>query len=278
VRRRRFLSIVAAAGLAGPVRAAPDWSGRGFGADLALTLSGAGDRAGVLAALPRLIARIEAEFSLHDPASALSRLNAGAMLEPSPTFAALIQAADRLHRLTGGAFDPSVQALWTGSGGPVGWERMPRTDGALRLPPGMALTFNGIAQGFAAEAARALLAAHGYREALIDLGEMAALGGPWQVGIADPAHGLVATRRLTGGAIATSSARATLLRGGPHILHPAREVQWSTVSVEAGEATLADGLSTAMVLMSRAEIEALLPLVRRVVLVDARGDAVALQA
>ena len=75
-----------------------------------------------------------------------------------------------MHRATGGAFDPSVQPLWQAlaRGGDVeaaraltGWERV--TIGQdITLAPGQALTFNGIAQGFATDVVTDLLASRGF--------------------------------------------------------------------------------------------------------------------
>lgn len=279
--RRRFLAIAAAA-LASPRGASAEtrWSGRAFGADCALTLRGPprdGER--VLAALPALIERIEAEFSLHRP-SALTRLNATGRLDaPSPDFRDLVAIVGAAHRLTDGAFDPTVQPLWQAlaegrpATAPIGWTLV-ETGDAIRLQPGMALTFNGIAQGFGADMVRVLLETHGFTEALIDMGEMAAIGGPFRLGIADPVHGLLATRGLARGAVATSSPAATLVNGHPHIIHPdGRAPVWSTVSVEAGSAALADAFSTALVFLPRERIAALsgqVPI--RAVLIDPAGD------
>lgn len=276
--RRRFLALAAAA-LATPAQAETRWQGRAFGADCALTLHGdAGAAEAALRSLPALIDRIEAEFSLHRP-SALVQLNATGWLAPSPSFRALAELADAVHRLTGGAFDPTVQPLWQAraEGRPnlvsIGWEHVQRGP-KITLQPGMALTFNGIAQGFGADAVKAHLAAHGFDSALIDMGEVAALGGPFRLGIQDPIHGQLAARRITGTAIATSSPTATLVNGQPHILHPkGLPPLWSTVSVEATSATLADALSTALVFLTADQIAALNhPGLIRVTLVDAQGN------
>jgi thiamine biosynthesis lipoprotein len=138
----------------------------------------------------------------------------------------------------------------------------------------MALTFNGIAQGFGADVVKAHLAAHGFAHALIDIGETAALGGPFRLAVEDPVHGPLATRTLTGTAIATSSPGATLVNGQPHILHPrGLPPLWSTVSVEATSAALADALSTALVFLTTDRIAALRhPGLIRVTLVDPDGN------
>jgi FAD:protein FMN transferase len=281
MKRRRFLQIAAASCASPAFAATPDWQGRGFGADLSLHLSGRGNRAGVLAALPALIARIEADFSLFDPASSLSRLNAtGQLPAPSAAFRALLEWSDILHRKTYGSFDPTVQAEWLAiangtRAARVGWDQITWRDG-VTLPPGMSLTLNGLAQGFAADSARQLLLDHGYDQALIDMGEQAAIGGPFRIGIADPAAGIVAERRLANSAMASSSPMATLINGQPHIMHPKGLAPlWSTVSIQASSATLADGLSTAAVFLTHdqlRQIKAGMAGVQQVMVVDFGGS------
>jgi FAD:protein FMN transferase len=279
VNRRRFL-VLAAAALATPAAAETRWQGRAFGAECALTLRGDTRAAGAaIASLPALIETIEADFSLHRR-SALTRLNAtGRLAGPSRAFRAVMDLSDAIHRLTDGAFDPTVQPLWQAlaegrrNTAPIGWHDVQQGDRiALRL--GMALTFNGIAQGFGADMVKAHLGAHGFEHALIDMGETAALGGPFRLGIRDPEHGQLATRMLVGTAIATSSPGATLVNGHPHILHPrGLPPLWSTVSVEATSAALADALSTALVFLSTDQISALRhPGLIRVTLIDADGN------
>lgn len=273
--RRRFLCITAAA-LAMPQagHAETTWQGIALGAEATVTLTGPRAMAdAALAALPALVNAIEDEFSLYRPASTLSRLNAGNPITPSPAFAALLGQCDLLHHATEGAFDPSVQPLWralatgTPTHTPIGWQHIPRAL-PLRLLPGQALTLNGIAQGHATDAVATHLAAHGFTHALIDIGELAALGGPFRIGLMDPEAGLTGTATLTNRAIATSSPRATLVAGQPHILHPrGLPPLWSSITVEADTATLADALSTALVFHdapSIARIRARLPGTHRV--------------
>ncbi len=282
--RRRFLLISAVAVLPGRALAETEWTGMAFGAEARMILRG--DRqmaAAALQALPRLIADIEAEFSLHRP-SALTQLNAQGTLAPSPMFRAVLDLSARVHGATGGAFDPTVQPLWqalaTGADPDaahraIGWQRV-GLGPAVTLAPGQALTFNGVAQGFGTDAARALLLRLGYRQALASLGEHAAIGGPFRLGLEDPEAGYLGTRSLTGGAIATSSPRATLVGGQPHILHPhGLPPLWSTVSVEADSAALADALSTACVFLDPAQVQAArarLPGTGRITLVDFAGN------
>jgi thiamine biosynthesis lipoprotein len=285
--RRRALGVLAATAAAAALpRAtlAAVWHGRGFGADLTVTLQGRGAEA-ALAGLPALVAGVEATFSLHRPDSELARLNATGRLDrPSPDMVAVLALCDRVHGLTGGAFDPTVQPLWRAlaTGGDVaaaraalGWARVRHGPGGVRLAPGQALTLNGVAQGYAADLVRAHLAARGFTQALVDLGEQAALGGPFRLGIEDPEAGRLGWRSLTGRALAASSPMAMQVGGQPHILHPAgRAPLWSTVVVEAPEAALADALSTAAVFLSRAELAQVtgaLPALGPLTLVDAGG-------
>lgn len=265
MKRRRFLCLAAAFGAA-PLSARSGtgvrWSGRAFGADVRLQVDGPAAQADrVLNELPDLLKRIEATFSLYDPASELSELNrTGQLRDPSPWMRQLLDVADRAHRLTGGLFDPTVQPLWqalaaggdvAGARALVGWSRVAR-DGSVRLGAGQALTLNGIAQGFATDLVLARLRALGARQALADIGETGALGGPFRLGMADPAAGQVGWRSLRDGAVATSSPGALRLdRDTSHILHPLSVTApaWSTVSVAAPGAALADALSTAAVFL-----------------------------
>ncbi len=284
--RRRFLAIAAAAALPGRGHAA-SWQGRAFGADVAITLRGGRDRAETALKEARAMIRaLEARFSLYDTGSDLSRLNAAGRLDRMhPWMAELLGTCDRLHRLSAGHFDPSVQSLWTATPGPVGWDRVTLADTSVILAPGQSLTLNGIAQGYAADRISALLEEHGFGNALVDMGEFRATGGPWRIGLEDPQAGHLGSRTLAGGAIATSSPGAMRLPdGSSHIRDPRapeRAALWSTVSVEAATATLADGLSTAFCTMPRPAIAALaetLPELHRVTLVDLGGNLSTLAA
>lgn len=297
--RRRFLAVSAAALVAGPAAAAETirWRGQALGALAEITLLGPETEAlRALRAVKASLRRIERLFSLYDPESDLVRLNeTGALARPAPEFLALLRLCDRVHRATGGRFDPSVQPLWQAMmahrGAPdretleaalsrVGWSGLRFDEEAVRFArPGMALTFNGIAQGFATDTAVETLAAQGFGAVLVNIGEFRAGEGPWRVGVEDPDFGLVATRRLERSAVATSSPAALRFgtSGQGHILDPAGRntvSPWSTVSVEARTAALADGVSTACSLLDRPQVVAVLdrlPEIDRVLLVDSEG-------
>jgi thiamine biosynthesis lipoprotein len=269
--RRRFLSLTAAAlaPLPGRADSVTTWHGRGLGAALTLHLIGAVPHLAhrTFARVEAEVARIETLASLHRE-SALTRLNRdGHLAWPAPELLDLLVLCDQVHAATGGAFDPTIQPLWLALAqgtiadpALVGWDRVRLSRQEISLDHGQALTLNGIAQGWAADRIAALLTAQGFTDALIDMGEIAALGShPWPVQIAGPDGAALAETRLTGRALATSSPRGTLVKGQPHILGPhGQPTLWTTVSVSAPSAAVADALSTAFCLMPSPAITAAL--------------------
>jgi len=298
--RRRFLAISAATVvLPGTLRpgdgraAAPvaRWRGTALGAGAAMTLVGLDDTAArpVFAALEAEIERLETLFSLYRADSALARLNRdGRLAAPAPEILELLSLSDALHRATEGAFDPTIQPLWQLHAQAASENRDPTAGelaeglalsgwGKLRFSarevafarPGMAMTFNGIAQGYIADRVAALLRGRGLTDVLVDMGEIVALGrrpdgSAWRAGLATPEGAIVREVRLAERALATSAPLGTLLdRAGRvgHILDPRSGRpggHWRLVSVAAGRAALADGLSTACCLLPRPAIDAAL--------------------
>lgn len=275
--RRRVLTIAAAALLARPARASTPaiWTGRAMGAEARIVLRGA-DPVQVRHLFRRVeaeLARVEGHFSLHAD-SELTRLNRdGRLSHPAPEMLAVLRLSDRVHHATGGAFDPTIQRVWraVATGGDVaaarrsvGWNRVRVSKAGIALAPGMALTFNGIAQGHAADRIAALLRAEGFGDVLIDMGEVMALGTngtrDWLAGIAAPDGAELARVGLSDRALATSSPLGTRIGGGAaHILHPSgTPPRWSTVAVSAPDAATADALSTAFCLIERPAIDAAL--------------------
>ena len=281
--RRRFLTI-SAAFTAFPAQA-NSWQGRAFGAEVSITIHGPRDMAQpALAQARQVIRETEHLFSLYDPTSSLSILNsAGTLSHPDRHFLSLMEAADDAHKLTGGLFDPTIQPLWQALAKgrdtakaveAIGWNRVSFDADHVTLDEGQALTFNGIAQGFATDLVTEVLTRNGLTNTLVNIGEYRGTGGPWTIGLSDPTHGHLGTRTLSMGAVATSSPSALSLGAQAHILHPNARPQWSTISVEAETATQADSLSTALVLATRDEVEEITQTARlnRVTLVDFDGN------
>ncbi len=284
--RRRALGLVAAAaGLPLVLRATRataevvTWHGRALGAPATLILHHpdrpAAERlvAGCVAELERL----EGIFSLYRPDSALSQLNrTGALAAPPPELVAILADAREFHALTDGAFDPTIQPLWRlyadhfqrggGEEGPVpaaiaaararvGLDAVrANPDRVVFGRPGMALTLNGIAQGWITDRVTDRLRAAGVTSTLVDMGEIRGLGGPWQVGI----DGTDAVVTLKDRAIATSSPRGFAFDPAgryTHIIDPrtgATPSRHARITVTAPTAAAADALSTGAALMDRA--------------------------
>lgn len=291
--RRRFLVISAAGSIAASsVRAGvPEfrWRGTAFGAEATVVLPARTGSASALAAVAAELDRLEDIFSLYRVESQIARLNAGAAIdEPSPDLVEVLRLAGRVHAATGGAFDPTIQPLWSAyaaaaataglpSAGELAdleqrccWEHVSVSRERVAFArPGMALTLNGIAQGFAADRVAGLLRRRGFEDVLIDTGEIAGRGnapggGRWQVAIAGPDGHVLRHCRLRDEAVATSSPLGTVLdptgRTG-HIIDPRGgrpATRWRTVSVTAPSAAQADALSTAFCILDRAAIEAAL--------------------
>lgn len=258
--RRRFLAIIAGAALAGRGAGAAEWQGRALGAEARILIRAGRLSDPVLALVLSRIRRIEQVFSLHAP-SELTRLNQGEAVPLSPELRAALHLARRVHRATDGAFDPAIQPLWaaeaTGAPRPkiLPMAGIGRLSPVLHLPPGQALTMNGLAQGLVTDLVAAELSNLG--PVLVDIGEQRALGGDFRLELVDPAAGGLGQITLSAGrAVATSSPGALRFpSGASHIIGPAGQPPlWSSVTVEAASAALADAASTAFTLMPEAAI------------------------
>ena len=291
--RRRFLGIAAAsAGLAllpGWLRAegvpVRTWRGVALGADSLIQLAhpdpAEADR--LIALCLEEVARLERIFSLHRADSALVRLNRDGVLDAPPAdLVRLLSDAVAVSRRTDGAFDPTVQPLWQlyaghfarpgadPAGPPSAAVRAARElvdHRRLRVEPGrvafsgrgMAVTLNGIAQGYITDRVSERLRAEGMTDVLVDLGEIRALGHhpsgrPWTVGLADPVREghSTATLEIAERAVATSGGYGTPFDAAgrfTHLFDPATgrcAQDWLAVTVLAPDATTADALSTAL--------------------------------
>jgi len=278
--RRRFILIGSAAILAAsaaggasvPVR---EWRGIALGAEARLILAHPqADR--LIAEARSELSRLEAIFSLYRADSALSRLNATGRLDLPPSeLLEVLALAGLVHEATDGRFDPTVQPLWQANAEAaaagrritdaeraaalslVGWGKVEATPARVMLArPGMALTLNGIAQGYITDRVADRLRALGLHDVLVEMGEIRALGRTpegtaWPVSLTDGTRLPLIDR-----ALASSAPRGTCFdaegRLG-HIIDPATgrnsAAPWSLVSVSAPQAAVADALSTAGCLM-----------------------------
>jgi FAD:protein FMN transferase len=294
--RRRFLQISAAACASLATGAAASlpfklyhWKGTAMGAGASITLAHP-DAEQIVTDCLAEIDRLEGIFSLFRRDSALSRLNAaGSLNHPPFELLALFDICGAVHAATGGLFDPTVQPLWAtyaqshASGDApspaalaaalerVGWKHLRYEPERIAFArPGMALTLNGIAQGYVADRLADQLAARGLTDILVNTGEFRALGGrpdgePWPIGLDDDRQVAAGGIELRDRALATSSPRGTVFDAGGkvgHILHPRTGMpassHWQLISVTGPSAAVADGLTTAMCLMSREMMDAAL--------------------
>ncbi len=216
------------------------------------------------------IRAIENTCSLFNPASEVSRLNAtGHLTRPSSMLREVVQLSHNLWLATKGAFDPAVQPLWLAWQDPTAepskiwdavasnWGNVAWDDAAITLTrKGMALTFNGIAQGYAADRVIAAVTSTGAATALIDTGEFGTTKAA-NFAILNPrnANEIAAAVSLATGFIATSGDYATTFTPdfvNHHIFDPAtghspRELASTTVVAPTGAE--ADGLATAFMVM-----------------------------
>ncbi len=290
--RRRAITLCGAATLCGlsscrrtpPLRT---YTGFAFGTEVHFQLHGIAEEEfnQISARCTARLTEIQALFSLYDPDSAISRLNRdGRLADPPDEFLQLIRTALDFGGNTGGIFDITVQPLWNWR---QNWKdandekrqtmdadswkntlalvdyRNVKTDGdgISFAKPGMAITLNGIVQGYATDQIAALLKNHGVRNALVNIGEYAASGSasdgkPWTVVI-----------DATGESLPLPSDRSLAVSAGSgytfdpegrfhHIFRPSDGMNprpLSTIVVTAPTATIADALSTALTIASEAE-------------------------
>lgn len=228
------------------------------------------------------VRRVDGLMSLYRESSQVCRLNRDGRLDrPDPHLLAVLAHARALSQLTRGAFDITVQPLWRSYSDAaqagalptpadkhaalarMGWARIEACASQVRLNrPGMAITLNGLAQGYAADLALAALRARGVQHALLDTGEFIGAGSrdsqhPWMLSVPDPRQPerIAATLPLRGRSVATSGDYASAFTPDlvhHHILDPAtgdspRDL--ASVTVLAPTGIEADGLSTAFMVL-----------------------------
>lgn len=287
--RRRFIAISACAAATGlpvaPAHAMPAarWKGVALGAKADIRLVGLPERRAnnLLQKVRAEISRLEKEFSLYQADSTLSRLNRdGQLLQPGADMLGLLGLVSAVHAASGERFDPTVQPVWDAyaraAGKPdikalraaetqLGWQRVAFDTSAVSLPEGGALTLNGIAQGYVTDRVVALLRQAGLENALVEVGEISAMGRPqegglWQIHLGENDGPAISIRDK---AVATSAAEGTMIGGAAsHLIDPltARSCRskWLRTSVVHKSAAIADAVSTAASLMDLDEIKAMM--------------------
>ncbi|MBI06410.1 MAG: thiamine biosynthesis protein ApbE [Rhodospirillaceae bacterium] len=305
ISRRRFISITAAAAgyifapnnttLAKQKHAAElhKWHGVALGAETSILISAEPTQATVR--LIRLcvseIQRLEMIFSLYQHNSVLAKLNRVTKIHNPPReLIELLDTCKEFHQLTNSAFDPTVQPLWAlynnhfrdlsySPTGPlvqkinavtslVGFQNVDMATKRIALTkPGMAITLNGIAQGYITDRVVEILRDAGMHNVLVDIGETRSLGAhpkgrPWRIGIADPhdPKKLIHEAEITNEAVATSGGYGMQFDASGefhHIFDPQTgrpSKRYLSMTVFAPSATTADALSTSFSIMPEIEI------------------------
>ncbi len=143
--------------------------------------------------------RLENIFSLYREDSDLAELNRnGALASPSADLVEVLRICHECWQASDGLFDPTVQPLWNclkkhfsqenpSPDGPsqllwdealakVGFDHVLFDENRVAFSkPSMALTLNGIAQGYVTDRVTALLRREGVEHALVDIGNIARL-------------------------------------------------------------------------------------------------------
>jgi len=277
------------------------WRGRAMGADTVITLyhPQISLAEALMADARALIASLEGQLSLYQDDSALSRLNRdGVLTAAPPALLDVLRLASDMHGATQGAFDITVQPLWKlyrdhfarddadpsgPSPGQIAAARASVDARAINIQsdgrnetvrfakPGMAVTLNGIAQGYITDQVAALLRRAGMRHVLLDLGEFRALGPhpegrAWRIGLRDPLNpGRVMTQTvLQSGALATSGGYGAVFDIDGrfhHLFDPASGLpaqHYRSLSIQGPDAARADALSTGLSALPLADAKAAL--------------------
>lgn len=245
----------------------------GAGVTLAIVHANADDAKQIAALAFAEITRLERIFSLYLQDSTVVELNNSGKLEQPPAeLLTVFTQATGIWRATNGAFDPTVQPHWHNRHNPVSklatysWSNVIYNASRIEFnKPGMAITLNGIAQGYISEQVAILLRKLGLENVLVDVGEIVAVGNradgqPWQVGVAElQSDSAEYSVDLINTAIATSAPlnrQTNSSTATGHIIDPntgrTTHSPWRQLSVIHPSATIADGLSTGLVQMSSA--------------------------
>ena len=218
------------------------------------------------------VARVHRLMSFHEADSDVSRLNRRAACEPVSVdrwTATVLRQARRIFEATDGLFDCAVgrELMQLGLLPSRDLEHVERgtfsavkllPDNRVRFSARIAIDLGGIAKGFAVDRAIATLRGHGVREALVNAGgDMRMIGDtarPIHIRCPTDHHHLVPAGLLQNGAMATSSAMATVARDharrarqSTSMRSGVSDVDRNAYSVVAPTCLLADALTKVLV-------------------------------
>lgn len=237
------------------------------------------------------IKRLEKIFSLFDKKSSISQLNKyGVLKNPPKELVEVLSFANQISENTNGAFDVTVQSLWLAhdkafrtKGNSKNLEKyikkasklvsyknitLSKNEISFKIK-NMKITLNGIAQGYITDKITNILKQKGFKNVLVDLGELNSIGGhinnrDWN--IATPYLKDIKYLNLNNNAMATSAGIGTKFSKDYHHLFDVKTGTSAnyikSVTVKAENAMLADALATAFCVMSekkRVKLQSIYP-------------------
>lgn len=263
-----------------------------FAMDTVMTVTAYGDRAeDAIQAAADEIDRLDMLFSVGEPSSDISKLNAGKTAQVSGETMGLIQRSQELYRSTKGALNIAVYPLMKAWGFTTGEYRVPETEelasllqhmdveaiacdqdtGKVTLPEAAGVDLGAIAKGYTSSCLMDIFAEYGLRSGIVSLGGNVQVyrdkpdGTKWRVAVEDPfgsdKQDYAGILEVENKAVITSGAYERYFEQDGkryhHILDPATgypaDSGLASVTIVSGDGALADGLSTALFVMGKEE-------------------------
>lgn len=239
-----------------------------------------------------IFAFVDQEMSTYVPTSTISRLNAGEAATIEKHFYTVLKLSEKIYQMTDGLFDVTVYPLvqlWkiedpNYSGAidsskidsvlaHVGFSKIRFDSATVKLPPGMKLDLNAIAQGYTVDIISDYLESKGITNYMVEVGGEVRCKGKnindkiWLIGIEKPVDDPNNQRfqtviRLKDKSLATSGSYRkyrTMPDGSrlSHAINPKTGYPTNhhllSVSVIADDCATADGLATALLVMGLQE-------------------------
>ena len=289
--RRAFLSVVILLCAAIPARAdLLKLNGKTMGSYYAITIDGASDSsaAEIQEEIEAVLADINRQMSTWDQESEISRFNQSAGTDwfpVSPGFAQVVLESIRLHKFTGGAFDPTVAPLidlWGfGAKRPKSFPTQEAIDlarsktgmqfiEAKQDPPSirktrsdLTLNLSAIAPGHGSDRLSEQLTKLGYPSHVVDIGgevrtgTTKANGEKWRLGVESPLGGIQRVIECSEMSVSTSGNYRNYFEYKgvrySHTIDPATGQPMmnppASVSVLSDSCMTADGLATGLMVM-----------------------------
>ena len=289
--RRAFLLVVILLCAAIPARAdLLKLNGKTMGSYYAITIDGASDSsaAEIQEEIEAVLADINRQMSTWDPESEISRFNQSASTDwfpVSPGFAQVVLESIRLHKVTGGTFDPTVAPLidlWGfGAKRPKSFPTQEAIDlarsktgmqfiEAKQDPPSirktrsdLTLNLSAIAPGHGSDRLSEQLTKLGYPSHVVDIGgevrtgTTKANGEKWRLGVESPLGGIQRVIECSEMSVSTSGNYRNYFEYKgvrySHTIDPATGQPMmnppASVSVLSDSCMTADGLATGLMVM-----------------------------